>query len=53
MTPSETWDYAIGITRMAGLEPTSEFKRCIEKEKRGEITMDDIKQFLDKKYRNC
>ena len=51
MTTTEAWDYAIGITRMAGLEPTEEFKQHIEKEKRNEITMTDIKQFLDKKYK--
>lgn len=51
MTSPDAWDYAIGMVRMAGLEPTSEFKQCIEKEKNGEITMEDIKQFLDKKYK--
>ena len=51
MTTTEAWDYAIGITRMAGLEPTEEFKQYIEKEKRGEITMDEVKQFLDQKYK--
>lgn len=25
-------------------------KQCIEKQKKGEITMDEIKKFLDKKY---
>ena len=51
MTSQDAWDYAIGITRMAGLEPTSEFKRYIEKEKCGEITMADVKCFLDQKYK--
>ena len=51
MTTTEAWNYAIGITRMAGLEPTEEFKQYIEKEKRGEITMDEVKQFLDQKYK--
>lgn len=27
MTNIGAWDYAIGVTRMAGLEPTFEFKR--------------------------
>ena len=45
MTNTETWDYAIGMVKMAGLEPTREFMQFIEKEKQ-------IKQFLDKKYKN-
>ena len=36
---------------MDGLEPTPEFKEYIEKEKCGEVTMADIKQYLDKKYK--
>ena len=31
--------------------PTVYFKEYIEKEKRGEATMDDIKKYLDKKYK--
>jgi len=45
------WDYALGIIKVDGLEPTPEFKRLIEKEKRGEMTMEDIKKTLDKKYK--
>ena len=45
------WDYALGMIKVDGLEPTQEFKRLIEKEKRGEMTMDDIKKTLDKKYK--
>lgn len=51
MTNSEAWDYAIGMIKVDGLEPTEDFKKYIELEKRGEITMDDAKQFLDKKYK--
>ncbi len=51
MTNAEAWDYAIGMIKVAGLEPTAAFKEYIEKEKRGEITMDDAKRFLDKKYK--
>ena len=52
MTNTEAWDYAIGMVKMAGLEPTREFMQFIEKEKQNKISMDDIKQFLDKKYKN-
>lgn len=51
MTNTEAWDYAIGMIKVDGLEPTEDFKRYIEKEKNGEATMDDLKQFLDKKYK--
>ena len=43
---------ALGKTfRSFGLEPTEDFKKYIEKEKKGEATMDDLKQYLDKKYK--
>lgn len=51
MTNSQAWDYAIGMIKVDGLEPTEDFKQYIEKEKKGEITMEDAKQFLDKKYK--
>ena len=37
MTTTEAWDYAIGMVKMAGLEPTEEFIRYIEKEKSTKI----------------
>ena len=40
MTDIQAWNYAVGI-----------FKQYIEKEKRGEVTMEDVKRFLDKKYK--
>lgn len=51
MTNSQAWDYAIGMIKVDGLEPTEDFKKYIEKEKRGEVTMEDAKLFLDKKYK--
>ncbi len=51
MTNSQAWDYAVGMIKVDGFEPTEDFKEYIEKEKRGEATMDDIKKFLDKKYK--
>ncbi len=51
MNNSQAWDYAIGMIKVDGLEPTEEFKKYIEKEKKGEITMEDAKRFLDKKYK--
>ena len=51
MTNAQAWDYAVGMIKVDGLEPTEEFKEYVEKEKRGEVSMDDIKQYLDKKYK--
>ena len=45
------WDYAIGMLKVDGLEPTPEMKELIEKEKRGEITMEGIKEALDRRYK--
>jgi hypothetical protein len=51
MEKQQAWDYALGIIRVDGLEPTQEFLDMAEKEKRGEMTLKDIKLALDAKYR--
>ena len=51
MTNVEAWNYAIGMIRVAGLEPTEDLIKYIEKEKIGEVTMEEVKIFLDKKYK--
>ena len=51
MNNTDAWNYAIGMIKVDGLEPTADFKKYIEKEKRGGATMEDVKQFLDKKYK--
>lgn len=51
MTKTEAWNYAIGIIKVDGLEPTPEFKEYIEKEKTGELTSEDLKLFLKNKYK--
>lgn len=51
MTNAQAWDYAVGMIKVDGLEPTEEFKEYVEKEKRGEVSMEDIKQYLDEKYK--
>lgn len=43
MTSTQAWNYATGMIKVDGLEPTKEFKEYIEKEKRGEITMEEVK----------
>ena len=50
MNKSDAWDYAIGMIRVDGLEPTPDFLEMVEREKRGEITREEIKKILDTKY---
>lgn len=45
------WDYAIGMVKVDGLEPTPEMKRLIAQEKKGEISMDEVRKALDRKYK--
>ena len=51
MTKSDAWDYALGIIKVDGLEPSKEFLELVEKEKRGEITDKDFLKSLDQKYK--
>jgi len=50
MTNEKAWDYAIGIVQIDGIKPSDDFLELVEKEKRGEITGDDIRRILVKKY---
>lgn len=51
MTAEAAWDYAIGMIKVDGLEPTEDFKKYIELEKSGKVTTKDLKKYLDKKYK--
>lgn len=51
VSADKKWDYALGMIKVDGLEPSPEFKDLIVKEKRGEMTTDDIRKVLDKKYK--
>ena len=46
----QAWGYAIGIVQLDGIKPSVEFLELAEKEKKGELTGDDIRRVLDKKY---
>jgi len=46
----KAWDYAIGIVQVEGIRPSDDFLELVEKEKRGELTNEDIRQVLVKKY---
>ncbi|HZK56154.1 MAG TPA: antitoxin VbhA family protein [Desulfosporosinus sp.] len=47
----KAWDYALGIIKVDGLEPSPEFLELVEKEKRGEITTSDIIKTLNERYK--
>ena len=51
MDNNKAWEYALGMIKVDGLEPSEEYLELVEKEKKGEITTDDIRKVLDKKYR--
>jgi len=47
----KAWDYAVGMIKVDGLEPTPEMQELIEREKRGEITMEQVREALDQRYK--
>ena len=51
MTNDQKWDYSLGIIKVDGLTPSDAFLELVEKEKRGEITTDEMKKALDSKYK--
>ena len=51
MTNTQKWDYSLGLIQIDGLTPSDEFIELVEKEKRGEITTDEMKKALDAKYK--
>lgn len=51
MTNEQAWNYAIGVVQLDGIKPSDDFLELVEKEKRGEITGEDIKRVLYKKYK--
>ncbi|MBQ6450110.1 hypothetical protein IJJ08_04415 [bacterium] len=50
-TRAQAWDYALGLVKVDGLEPSADFKKYIELEKKGQATTADLKRYLDRKYR--
>lgn len=47
MNKEQAWNYALGIIKVDGLEPSPEFLELVEKEKKGFITDNEIKKYLD------
>jgi hypothetical protein len=50
MTNEKAWDYAIGIVQLDGIAPSEDFMALVEKEKHGELTGEEIRRILVKKY---
>ena len=48
---NKKWDYALGLIKVDGLEPSAEFLEMVEKEKEGKMTTEDIRRILDQKYK--
>lgn len=51
MEKSKAWDFALGLIKVDGLEPSEEFLELVEKEKKGEIKDQEILNYLDRKYK--
>lgn len=51
MDNNKAWEYALGMIKVDGLEPSKEYLELVEKEKKGEITTKEIRKVLDKKYK--
>jgi len=51
MDKQTAWDYALGLIQIDGLKPTPEFLALVEKEIRGEISLNDIEATLNKHYK--
>lgn len=51
MENAKAWEYAIGIVQLDGIKPSDDFLKLVDKEKKGEMTGDDIRRVLYKKYK--
>ena len=52
LTNEQAWDYAIGMSKLDGGEPSKELLDLIEQEKKGLIKREDIIPILIKMYKN-
>ena len=50
VSEDKKWDFALGMIKVDGLSPSPEMLGMIEKEKRDEMTMDEIRESLYKMY---
>ena len=42
MITAQAWDYALGMIKVDGLEPSEEMMEMIEKSKKGQISAEEI-----------
>lgn len=47
---NKAWKYALGMIKIDGLKPSPEFLELVEKEKRGEVTTEEISEVLHQQY---
>ena len=47
---NKKWDYAIGLAKVSGTNPSPEFLKMFEQEKKGELTTKDMLERLKQRY---
>ncbi len=50
MDKDKAWEFAIGLAQIDGVKVPDDFLELIEREKRGELTIDDIRRILYERY---
>ena len=50
MTNEEAWKFAFGMIKVDAMTPSPEMPELAEKEIRGELSTDDIREYLRQKY---
>jgi len=50
-TNEQAWNFAVGIVQTEGRKPSDLMMGLIERQKKGEITTDDISRMLTEHYR--
>jgi hypothetical protein len=51
MNKKQAWDYALGLIKVDELKPIDDFMKMVDKEIRGELTVEDIEKSLNQKYK--
>ena len=50
MTKQEAWEFAFGMVQVDAVTPSPEMLELAEKEIRGEMSADDMREYLHEKY---
>ena len=51
LNENKKYEYALGMIKIDGIEPSNEWKELVEKEIAGMLTLEDIKKVMDKKHK--